>query len=123
VVPERGQLLRQLAAYQLGISTVAASDDLNLQTLAGASNKAFEYLACGMPLLITREASWQELYQRPGYAIACVPTDARSIATAVASLVSQPEVAEDMGRQGRERIAREWNYETQFAPVLEHLSS
>jgi hypothetical protein len=28
-----------------------------------------------------------------------------------------------MGERGRRRIAAEWNYETQFAPVLAHLSA
>ncbi|HEY0673372.1 MAG TPA: glycosyltransferase [Longimicrobiales bacterium] len=123
-VPERAQLLEQLRGHQLGISTVATdSADRNLRTLAGASNKAFEYLACRIPLLISEEPSWQQLYQEPGYAVTCRPNDARSIAAAVQPLVEDTGRAREMGRRGCERILSEWNYETQFAPVLEYLSA
>lgn len=123
-IPDRAQLLEQLRGHQLGISTVATdSADQNLRTLAGASNKAFEYLACRMPLLISEEPSWQKLYQEPGYAVACRPNDARSIAAAVTALAQDTRRAREMGRRGCERILSEWNYDAQFAPVLENLSA
>ena len=122
-VPARAELLARLRGHQLGIATIVAGADHNLDTLAGASNKAFEYLALGIPLLISRDAAWQRLYQDPGYAVDCVPTDAASIAAAVRGLLADPGRARSMGEQGRARIAAEWNYETQFAPVLEQLSA
>jgi glycosyltransferase involved in cell wall biosynthesis len=123
-VAERAALFADLRKHQLGISTVAAdAADQNLHTLAGASNKAFEYLALGIPLLISRERAWQQLYGAPGYAADCVPTDAASIAAAVRPLCGDPARAQQMGAAGRERVRSEWNYETQFAPVLEVLSA
>jgi glycosyltransferase involved in cell wall biosynthesis len=123
-VAERAALLDRLRRHQLGIATIAAgAADQNLHTLAGASNKAFEYLALGLPLLISREPTWQQLYQIPGYAVDCVPTDAASIAAAVQPLCSDPSRAQQMGAAGRERVRSEWNYEAQFAPVLDVLSA
>jgi glycosyltransferase involved in cell wall biosynthesis len=123
-LPARAELMRRLRGHQLGIATIATeTTDQNLATLAGASNKAFEYLACGMPLLVSAHPAWQRMYEVPGYAVSCSPSDANSIASAVQRLVMQPEQARAMGAAGQQRILSEWNYETQFAPVLKVLTS
>lgn len=123
-IPARQELLRRLRGHNLGISTIVAdSIDENLQTLAGASNKAFEYLASGMPVLVSEHAEWRKMFVAPGYGVACHPTDAASIAAAVRPLVDDPGRAIAMGTAGRARVAQEWNYETQFAPVLAALLS
>jgi hypothetical protein len=51
----------------------------------------------------------------------CNPTDPASISKAVLTLYYDRNLAQDMGRRGRERILSSGNYETQFAPVLEIL--
>jgi glycosyltransferase involved in cell wall biosynthesis len=123
-VPQRADLLERLRAFDLGISTVVAgASDPNLETLAGASNKAFEYLASGAPLLVSRHVQWQEMYEQPGLALACDPTDAASIAQAIRQYLAMPDRGHAMGEAGRRRILDEWNYETQFAPVMAALSA
>ena len=124
VVPERVTLLNRLRGHHLGIATISSlAADRNLHTLAGASNKAFEYLATGIPLLISRDPAWQAMYEEPGYAVACNPEDAESIAAAVRPLCASPERARKMGESGRQRVLAEWNYEAQFDPVLRMLSA
>jgi glycosyltransferase involved in cell wall biosynthesis len=122
-IADRRELLQRLRGHQLGIATVVTGSDANLDTLAGASNKAFEYLALGIPLLISRDEAWQRMFGAPGYAIDCEPADAASIATAVRSVLDHPARAREMRELGQARIVNEWNYETQFAPVLELLSA
>ncbi|HEX6065531.1 MAG TPA: glycosyltransferase [Longimicrobiales bacterium] len=123
-VPERAALLDRLRGHHLGISTISSvAADRNLHTLAGASNKAFEYLAAGIPLLISADPAWRTLYEEPGYAAVCNPEDAESIATAVRPLCEDPGRARQMGESGRQRVLTDWNYETQFEPVLRKLSA
>jgi glycosyltransferase involved in cell wall biosynthesis len=122
-IAARAELLRRLHGFHLGISTVVPGTDPNLDTLAGASNKAFEYLGLGIPLLISRVPEWQRMYEAPGYAVSCNADDAASIAAAVREVMEDPARARRMGEAGRARVRDEWNYETQFAPVLELLSA
>ena len=123
-IPERAELLRRLRGHDLGISTIVpATGDRNLQSLSGASNKAFEYLANSIPVLVTDHPAWCEMFVAPGYGLACDPTDTASIAKAIRTLVDSRERARQMGLAGRERVLRDWNYETQFAPVLAELAS
>jgi len=99
-----------------------AQSDSNLRYLAGASNKVFDYLACGMALLVPDGPDWQALCVGPGYGLTCRPDDAASIADALRWYLEHPAELRAMGECGRQRVLSEWNYEQQFAPVLAQLS-
>jgi glycosyltransferase involved in cell wall biosynthesis len=98
------------------------SDDINEQAMTGASNKPFDYLACGLALLVTDLPEWRALYADNGYAVAVNPDDAHSIAAALNWLRTHPIELRAMGERGRQRILTDWNYETQFAPVVKRLN-
>ncbi len=97
------------------------SNDVNESTMTGASNKPFEYLACGLALLVSYLPDWRKVYVEPGYGLACDPGNPESIVQALRWFLEHPEQRRAMGEQGRQRILTEWNYECQFAPVLEQL--
>ena len=121
---QRAELLMRLRDYDLGIATFdPATGDRNLQALVGASNKAFDYLAAGVPLLVSHQRQWDELFVQTGYAVPCDPADPSSIAAAVARLAADRGAAFRMGGAGRARVRAEWNYETQFAPVVAALQT
>jgi glycosyltransferase involved in cell wall biosynthesis len=95
------------------------SQDPNLQFMVGASNKPFDYLACGLALLVSDLPSWRQLYVDASYGLVCDPDDPASIAAALLWFLEHPDDQRAMGERGRQRVATEWNYEHQFAPVLE----
>jgi len=97
--------------------------DVNQHCMTGASNKAFDYLACGLPLVVSDLPDWRTAYVEPGYGLACDPSDADSIAGVIRSLLDDPELARSMGEKGRLRILKEWNYEACFQPVLRRLQA
>jgi glycosyltransferase involved in cell wall biosynthesis len=86
-----------------------------------SSNKPFDYLACGVVPLVSDLPAWRETYVESGYGLACDPADPASIAEAVGGLLAHPARMREMGERGRQRIVEEWNYERQFAPVLERI--
>jgi glycosyltransferase involved in cell wall biosynthesis len=87
------------------------------EPMAGASNKPFDYLACGLALLVTDTSEWTELYVENGYGKSADPSSVESIAQAVRAWVAERGVAQAMGEAGRQRVLAEWNYEKQFKPV------
>lgn len=118
----RDELLRMATESDLGLSLMpVSSQDPNLEDMVGASNKPFDYLACGLPLLVTRRKDWEEMYVAAGLARACAPTDAEDIAAQIRWFYEHRDQAAAMGRRGRELIRECWNYETQFEPVLRRL--
>jgi glycosyltransferase involved in cell wall biosynthesis len=98
------------------------SEDINFVQMTGASNKAFDYLACGLALLVSDLPDWRGLYVAPGYGLACDPEDPETIAAALRWFLDHPEERQAMGEAGRQRILKEWNYETQFRPVWQLLN-
>ena len=116
---QRSDLLAACREAAVGLALMPmAAQDPNLRAMAGASNKPFDYMACGLALLVSDLPEWTALFVEPGYALACDPGDAQSLAAAVARLDADPEDARRRGEQGARRVVEQWNYESQFAPVM-----
>ena len=118
-VMRRRDLFRCAALAHIGICLMPKhSDDINLRHMVGASNKVFDYMACGLPLLVSDLPEWVSTFVEPGYALACDPDDPDSIEVALRWFLDHPAERRDMGRRCRDQIQRGWNYETRFANVL-----
>ena len=115
----RREVMRFCREADVGIACIPiGTKDPNLRSMAGASNKAFDYMACGLALLVSDIPEWSEMYVQPGYGRSCNPADAKSIADALHWFCQNRQRTRQMGELARERILSEWNYENQFAPVL-----
>jgi glycosyltransferase involved in cell wall biosynthesis len=115
----RSELLAACREATVGLALMPmATSDPNLRAMAGASNKPFDYLACGLALVVSDLPEWRAMFVEPGYALACNPGDARSIAAALARLDADAEGTARMAERGARRILEDWNYESQFAPVM-----
>ena len=111
------------ATCHVGLALIPHDNkDRNLQALTGASNKSFDYLACGLAVLVPDLPDWREMFVQTRYGLACNPADPDSIAAALHWFHEHPEERARMGERGRTRILNEWNYETQFQPVLHLLN-
>src|SRR5262249_29886832 len=116
VVPTRAELLQRCRESDIGLAfTPMSSDDVNMVTMAGASNKAFDYLACGLAVVVSDRPEWTSMFVQPGYGVACDPDDTASIERALRLLIDDQRAMRAMGERGRRRIECDWNYEQQFA--------
>ena len=119
----RNELLQWTDRSQIGLSLMPLqTDQINERWMRGASNKSFEYLARGVPVLVSDLPEWKATFVDAGFGLACRPDDARSIAEALRWFHDHADEARQMGERGRERILSDWNYEQQFAPVLERMT-
>lgn len=122
-VPRRKDLLDLCATCDVGLALMPLrSGDVNLRAMTGASNKAFDYLACGLALVVSDLPDWRAMFVDAGFAVACDPRDEGSIERALREYAADPARLREMGERGRRRVAAEWNYEARFAPVLDLLS-
>lgn len=121
-IPDRSALLARARASHVGLALMPlSSDDINMQHMVGASNKPFDYLACGCPLVVSDLSDWTQMYVAAGLASACDPASAESIAAAVRYWLENDVRYRTAQRAGLMRIAADWNYEAQFAPLLRHI--
>jgi len=96
-----------------------ASSDENMRHMAGASNKPFEYLSCGVAPLVSDLPEWRRTFVDPGYALPCNPSQVESIAAAFEWAADNRAAVREVATRGWERLRLDWNYESQFAPVLD----
>jgi glycosyltransferase involved in cell wall biosynthesis len=115
----RKQLLCCASKAHVGLSlTPKHSNNYNLRHLVGASNKLFDYMACGLPVLVSDLPEWVSAFVEPGYGRACDPDDPDSIETELRWFLDHPQERREMGRKCQNKIREAWNYETMFAGVL-----
>ena len=118
----RAELMRSGPSFDAGLALLPPDTaDANERSMVGASNKPFDYLACGLPVVVPDVDEWRETFVTPGLAIACEPASAADIARALGWLRDHPLDRRDMGRRGQAMIRETWNYERAFAPVLERI--
>src|SRR5436190_7664949 len=82
------------------------------------SNKLFEYMGAGLPVIASDLPRWRELVVGTGCGLVADPRDASSIASAIEYLLDHPEEAEEMGRRGREAVRARFNWDGQEARLL-----
>ena len=118
LITERAELMDFCARGHAGLALVPMVEgDVNMRTMAGASNKVFDYLACGLPVLVPDAQDWNAMFVAPGFARAVNPHDANSLVEALSWFAQHREQARAMGAAGQRRVMERWNYESQFAPV------
>jgi len=120
----RHELLEWTDRSHIGLSLMPVhTEEVNERWMRGASNKTFEYLARGVPVLVSDLPEWKATFVDSGFGRACTPDDPGSIADALKWFAEHAEDARRMGERGRQRILSEWNYERQFEPVLERMQA
>ena len=72
--------------------------------------KVFEYMACGIPLLVADLPSTTPYVAESGAGITYDSTDAAAFAANVRRLLADRAGREAMARAGREAVARRWNW-------------
>jgi glycosyltransferase involved in cell wall biosynthesis len=101
----------------------ANSENINIRHLLGASNKAFDYLACGLALLATDTKEWRAFVEDAAIGRVCDPANPQTIAEQIKWFTERLDETRAMGERGRERVLADWNYEAQFKPVLQLLQA
>lgn len=118
-IPLRDDLLKFASKAHVGLSLMpTGSDDINVHHMVGASNKPFDFMACGLPLLVSRLPDWVNTFVIPGFGRACDPNNVDSIETELRWYLEHPGERVEMGRRNADEIGRVWNYETMFESAL-----
>ena len=94
------------------------SDNININFLFGASNKVFDYLASGLILIVSNGSDWVRELSNKELGHCCDPNNCDSIAEAISKIVSNVESSKVLQKNAENILRKEWNYEKQFACVL-----
>jgi glycosyltransferase involved in cell wall biosynthesis len=91
-------LWRLMADSKIGIVTLRPTPAF----LDSMPMKLFEYMALGLPVVASDFPAWRAIVESSRCGLLVDPLDPRAIGDAVAYLLSHPDEAEEMGRNGRQ---------------------
>lgn len=120
---ERAELFEMAKRAHVGLCFMPMqSADINMQAMTGASNKAFDYMAAGMNLLVSALPDWQSMFVEPGFARSCNPEREEELYQAFQWFLQNRSALAKLGARNTEQIAQHWHYERSFAPLMTWLS-
>jgi glycosyltransferase involved in cell wall biosynthesis len=82
------------------------------------SNKVFEYMAAGLPIIGPNFPAWRALLEGESCGLAVDPTDSAAIADAIMKLLRDPRLAAEMGARGAQAVRTRYNWERESAQLL-----
>jgi glycosyltransferase involved in cell wall biosynthesis len=82
------------------------------------SNKLYEYMAAGLPVVASTMPRWQEIVEGVGCGLAVDPREPAAIAAALERLLTDSGEAGAMGRRGRQAFLTTFNWDAEAARLL-----
>ena len=103
----------------VALVTVAYTADTcgHLGTLG--SNKLFEAMLCGVPVIFTNFDLWREINDRYHFGIAVEKGNVEELKKAISAILDDPERAKEMGTRGRKAVLEEFNWKSQETRLLD----
>ena len=80
--------------------------------------KMFEYMSAGIPIIASDFPLWREIISDARCGLCVDPANPIAIARAMDQLISDPELAERLGRNGREAVEKTYNWSTEERTLL-----
>jgi glycosyltransferase involved in cell wall biosynthesis len=115
----RDAVLAAAARADIGLAFMPMeSTDVNMRHMAGASNKAFDYMAAGLPFLVSDLPEWRTMFVMPGFALAADPRNRDSVKRQLEQLINDVELRNRQRERCQAMIRDEWNYDTKFGRLL-----
>jgi glycosyltransferase involved in cell wall biosynthesis len=108
------QVARLLSASTAGLATLLPTP----HHLVAPPVKSFEYIAMGIPMILSDFPYWRRTFDGVDCAIFVDPTDPAAIAAAMRDLIRDPERAAEMGRNGRRAVEERFNWSTQLDALV-----
>lgn len=81
--------------------------------------KMFEYMAAGIPVISSDFPQWKAIINKNKCGICIDPKKPKLIAETIQYLYDNPELAEEMGRYGREAVENKYNWEAESVKLLD----
>lgn len=110
-----------VAAKAVGadMAVICFHPDPNLDTAVERSNKLFEYMAMGLPLVVSNLPGWVKVVEAHKCGVVVNPLDPADIAKGITYLIEHPQERVAMGARGRQAVKKYYNWETEGKRLVE----
>lgn len=117
-----GYIGRQELAQVYARSSIGMSTILNVGQYASLDNfptKVYEYMAAGLPVIVSDYPFMRRSVQQDDFGIAVDPADVQAVAQAIRAILSDPQRAQQMGENGRQAVLQKYNWDIELKKLLE----
>ncbi|WP_172972806.1 glycosyltransferase family 4 protein [Vibrio sp. B1Z05] len=80
--------------------------------------KMFEYMAAGIPVIYSNFPYWIDIFERFDCGVTADPDDVNSIALRIDELLSDKELCEKLGNNGKKAVREKFNWSTEEEKLL-----
>lgn len=108
-----GYLGRQELAKVYARSSIGMSTILNVGQYSSLDNfptKVYEYMAAGLPVIVSDYPFMRKSVQQDGFGVAVDPADVDAIAKTIQDVLSDQQAALKMGENGRAAVLNKYNW-------------
>jgi glycosyltransferase involved in cell wall biosynthesis len=84
-----------------------------------SNNKLFEYMKAGLPVICTDFILWKEVVEKNNCGICVNPRNINEIAEAIKYLTDNPEIAKQMGENGRNIVLEKYNWQYEEKKLID----
>jgi glycosyltransferase involved in cell wall biosynthesis len=81
-------------------------------------NKMFEYMSAGIPIICSDFPLWKSIIEKHDCGICVDPENPSAIADAINFLFKNPDIAERMGKNGRDAVEKVYNWELEAKKLI-----
>lgn len=118
---ENLEFLGRLPRYEDMVSRIADADiammcfhpDPNLDSAVERSNKLYEYMGLGIPVIVSNIPQWAELIKRHNCGLSVNPLNPEDIADKISFLLTHPDELIQMGINGRKAALKYYNWDSE----------
>ncbi len=108
----------------LNQALIAISPNLRVpQQIKGIHTKIFEYMAAGLPIVISDLPHQIEVVERNAAGLMARPEDVDTFVEAVLRLADDPALALQLGQAGQQAYIHHYSYESQLPAVLKYYAA
>lgn len=115
-IPEYENMLKEVVECRVAV--MCFHPDPNLDSAVDRSNKLFEYMGLGLPVIVSKIGKWQEIINKHKCGLCVNPEQPKEIAKAIDKLLGNPKLAFEMGNNGREAVLKYYNWESQEVKLI-----
>ena len=115
----RQEVKKMLSVSKVGLVTLYPTSNY----LDSLPIKMFEYMACGLPLVVSNFPYWIELLKNESCAVFVDPKNENEIASALDYLLENDKLSIEMGQRGRQSVLLKFNWEIEEKKLLNFYKS
>ncbi|MDR1847917.1 MAG: glycosyltransferase [Bacteroidales bacterium] len=108
-----------MSKSSIGIAILMYGKNVGGKNGTLGNTKLFEYMEASLPFICTDFVLWKEIVQKYECGICVNPLDVQGIAKAIQYLIDNPQIAKEMGENGRKAVEKEYNWQSQERILLD----